>query len=1245
MLGVLLIISLVLLVNSSLQDPSVRHAVISRISGALGYELRTGPMELGFFHGVSISAPDVEAGSRDGAVHLTADRIRITLAFTHLLRGAIVPTALSLQRPRITVKAREGQSQGSAPVKPAEVIGHLLAVSPSVYLERGSVCLASLPCVFEDVYATMSPRSDDPGSCNVNLRWNLRHRDRRVPFSLGGRVAGAVGKGRGPSVELRFQAGPVPLGWVPSVPHISNARGQVEARGEVNGEVGGAVSTTGTLDFRNFSFHLDTRSRTQTFPYPRLKAEFAASMHGSVIDVPSFLVRGPDFTLESSMGFDWANRSDPRVFLRVKSPFMPLSAFKKMFPAPVVPAWIGTRLFPLLPRGEVCVRRFGLDGPWSGIADLGSAGNAGVLSMELSWKNLVCDGRGGALPVEGISGALSIEEGRLAVSGVKGTFGASTFEHGSLDVDSLYDGTHPLRINVGGSFDLGDLKKQSDMPMVPAYVRRWAEAFTSASGRVDGHTEIRYPAGGGIFTLHQASFRFSDAGVTYRDGLPWVGVKGNLSIENGALHGAGISARAGGSRILDASLDMEDLYGGRRPLTVSVAGSFDLRDLVALGRMGAMPEPLRKQLGAFVSVSGRCDVDLTARWNTPRGLPHIRRATVRFTDCEVSHPGAVLGLVVDEAELRVGDESGRRFTAVGVWGRSPFRVSGSVGPGFRSVEAAVSGRIDVNQILHRFFEGREAPVQFGGMLPCTVNVTGKEGTWEAEGDIRLEGAVVGGRGFSMDPGSAADRVEFRVTVERGGEIRFRHLSCRVGKSVVEGRGSVGGPRGDTIAFELSADDVRLEDLGIRRIGDAAHARGTVRFEAEGTVDLDDPGKTLIRGEMAGQGLSFRLFEGTCGVSECDFLVACAGKDISIRSLHLKLGQSPLSVTGRLKGWAGLSGDLAVKAGHLDLAELLRGRDGTGARDRGPRGSPFLNRSHVRLRIAVEGGRWNGLEVDPSEADWVFRGGVLHLTKTTINLPRGKATLTGRLPLDPGAEKLFSAYVKLDGQPMGILCDLLGVRGRPLEGALTMEGAFFAKGTGMKELAGSLTGGASILAEKGVIMESRVIFSVLENLSITNLFTDRPSDLPEGGFYFETIQGSVGITDGVAETDDLVMRSPVFNAAMRGRVTLPGGPIECDLHVQPLGTVDSVVSNIPIVGYILTGKDKTFLIYYFKVTGFVENPDVRYMPLKNLGESTLESLRRLFLTPTKLLKTLSKFASGFSKEGGPLPKEGSGEGDH
>jgi hypothetical protein len=59
-----------------------------------------------------------------------------------------------------------------------------------------------------------------------------------------------------------------------------------------------------------------------------------------------------------------------------------------------------------------------------------------------------------------------------------------------------------------------------------------------------------------------------------------------------------------------------------------------------------------------------------------------------------------------------------------------------------------------------------------------------------------------------------------------------------------------------------------------------------------------------------------------------------------------------------------------------------------------------------------------------------------------------------------------------------------------------------------------------------------------------------------------------------------------------------------------------LSNVPIAGYILTGKDKAFISYFYEVKGNVDDPKVEAIPLKSIEEPSWGIIKRLLETPLR-----------------------------
>jgi uncharacterized protein YhdP len=234
------------------------------------------------------------------------------------------------------------------------------------------------------------------------------------------------------------------------------------------------------------------------------------------------------------------------------------------------------------------------------------------------------------------------------------------------------------------------------------------------------------------------------------------------------------------------------------------------------------------------------------------------------------------------------------------------------------------------------------------------------------------------------------------------------------------------------------------------------------------------------------------------------------------------------------------------------------------------------------------------------------------------------------------ETLLSGRIRLTAQPVQELAKLLGLKDTYVEGEATMEAVLSTKGRRAQDLIPGLSGSAHFIVEKGTIRKSKVIFKVLDFLSLQKIFKQKLPDVSKEGLYFDTIGGNVAITNGILTTENLIMKSPVFNAAAQGTVDLSKKRVDLDLGAHPLGTIDFLVSKIPIVGYILTGKKKALLVYYFRVEGPLSKPEVRYVPLKNLGGSVMGFIKRVFFTPERILEELAKITNALSAKPSPAP---------
>jgi len=185
-----------------------------------------------------------------------------------------------------------------------------------------------------------------------------------------------------------------------------------------------------------------------------------------------------------------------------------------------------------------------------------------------------------------------------------------------------------------------------------------------------------------------------------------------------------------------------------------------------------------------------------------------------------------------------------------------------------------------------------------------------------------------------------------------------------------------------------------------------------------------------------------------------------------------------------------------------------------------------------------------------------------------------------------------------------------------------EGEDFQK---MKE---SLNGSLRFEVEKGMIERWRTLSTIFSILNVSQLFMGRLPDLKTKGLPFHQIQANFFVKDGIASTDDFIVESDAMRITLTGKVNLGKNTIDARIGVHPLVTIDTILSSIPIAGYILTGKDKGFISYFYEVKGNLDDPKIEAIPFKSVEESTWGIIKRLLETP---LRPFQKNSSSSEKK--------------
>ncbi|MBI5561284.1 MAG: AsmA-like C-terminal domain-containing protein [Deltaproteobacteria bacterium] len=214
---------------------------------------------------------------------------------------------------------------------------------------------------------------------------------------------------------------------------------------------------------------------------------------------------------------------------------------------------------------------------------------------------------------------------------------------------------------------------------------------------------------------------------------------------------------------------------------------------------------------------------------------------------------------------------------------------------------------------------------------------------------------------------------------------------------------------------------------------------------------------------------------------------------------------------------------------------------------------------------------------------------------------------------PDAPNVFDAEAAVNEVKLDEMFASFGTDKKILSGGISGKGRVWAL-RGRAQLIAGLNGTVELSAEKGRLYKFLLmskIFSVVNIISIDELFKD--------GVPYKTLAGSFNIENGVISTEDLYFDSDSMRMSAVGTIDLNVPAIDSYLAIHPFVTIDKIVSFVPLAGWVMQGKDKSFVSLYYEISGPLGGPEVSPAPVKGLKEGIPGILERLISLPGEAVK--------------------------
>jgi hypothetical protein len=341
-----------------------------------------------------------------------------------------------------------------------------------------------------------------------------------------------------------------------------------------------------------------------------------------------------------------------------------------------------------------------------------------------------------------------------------------------------------------------------------------------------------------------------------------------------------------------------------------------------------------------------------------------------------------------------------------------------------------------------------------------------------------------------------------------------------------------------------------------------------------------------------------------------------GKQLAIKQLSGQINKSFLTIRGTYTSQGEQSAALTANATYLELADIIA----LARLESVPKNSGKLTPTkpfHLTTMVTADSGLLGNIQFTRLHAQAELKDSILYLQPFEFHAYGGKVQGKSRLDFGAATPRYQASGNATQIDARTLLADL-GSNSKPLAGTVTLHADITGKGNSFEECKQTALGTAILTIKEGSINRFPILSKVFSILNVSQLLKMQLPDMVSGGMPFNAITAHFAIADGIITTNDLYLASDAMNISAVGSLNLKKNELNATIGVQPLQTIDKVVSRIPIVGWILTGKDRTFITTYFEAKGRVDDPQVSAIPVKSITKGTLDIFKRLFAMPAKLI---------------------------
>jgi hypothetical protein len=664
-------------------------------------------------------------------------------------------------------------------------------------------------------------------------------------------------------------------------------------------------------------------------------------------------------------------------------------------------------------------------------------------------------------------------------------------------------------------------------------------------------------------------------------------VTGSVIAEKGNIILRDLSSRVGESRLESVNITFKDVIKSDQPVLVDVKLDMDAEDFLYAWRATMVPESAHGLLLPMSDIDGG----------------RIRGQVRTYSDSESTEPVRTEGeIFFDDCTFRWDEESFRHIS--GYVKKDDFTSP---------MKLELSGRVNDLSFTKLDLEMDDPFKDLLYRFTARLNDVLDDRTFSFD-----EGADILVRGTGT-----GSQVEGKLTIaSKGFGILGSHY--RPLKGGIEGEGAIAGRIFSDRKINITGLSLKMEpgsllmDYGLGEDAGSLTIKGAIdldRMEAEIGGDY-----CLLTGKVRGDAdisWSNGVISSLSGFMECQDAKLCYRNSFLNINGPVKLEKRRLTTERLSVGYGDMQMDVSgmlfldgqphfIGALSIDGVRIDEEKEGSITKE--------LEGFSADATLKLTNMKYHGIPIDDASAKLTLEGGRLNLDKMVVHALAGVAE--GKASIEDNGQTGLDVDVVFSNADLGEFLDAISPGEARISGTMNLKGRLWGN-------TDSLNGDLVFRAKDGAIAKYYLISKMFTVLNVYKIVKTRKIDLLSEGFSYDRIESSFTVRKGVMKFDDFYFTSDSVQMSVVGEYSIGKRKVNAVAGVQPLETLDRIVSSVPLLGWVMTGEDKKLLVVMLKIQGKIEDPIVVPQPVNTLSKSVTGIVLRSLKLPSELITNPEK----------------------